>query len=596
MLILAAPSLLAAPLRVVPNTTLTAETSNNTSASSSFAGLPNGDLSPTNISKVNVHTLLNTGSDVKVYAHTVGWWGGTSHPNVGYSSTDPAHVKAEIDDMQSRGIDGLVLDWYGYRSSEEKTLQALTAELANRPGFEFVVMIDAGALKWSNTPCFAAGTCTATEAVEQQITYLRSKYFSNPNIAHRGNKILLMEFGMETYNPDWQAIQTANPDVAFLHRNNGGFSKAASAGGYSWVAPVTTNYTTYEGLAYLTSFYNTATLHPNEIAFGSTFRAFDDSIASWAPPGGRHIASLCGKTWLDTWAQARTATLDSVQLVTWDDYEEGTELETGVDNCAALKATLTGTSLSVALTGDPSTIHHYTLFVSTDGQNLMTLADNLSDPNVDLSSFNLAPGDYLAFVKAVGQPMVFNHMSNSVAFNIPNQPPTASLTLSTIAGVAPLQISASVSAADVDGTVASIVLDFGDGTLVNSGTSIHTYAVPGTYTVTATVRDDLGATTTATQTVVVSSPVLPKPIVTILTPSNGATVGSPINLSVKASSANGAITCFAIYVNSQLDEKVCGTSAFAKGVAVPHGKSNVTVNAWDVKGQVGKATITVNRP
>jgi hypothetical protein len=65
----------------------------NTSASPGFAALPlNGSLSgQTNVSTVNVHTLLYPGNTTKVLVHYLPWWNGSprSGINTGYSNADP---------------------------------------------------------------------------------------------------------------------------------------------------------------------------------------------------------------------------------------------------------------------------------------------------------------------------------------------------------------------------------------------------------------------------------------------------------------------------------------------------------------------------
>src|SRR5579872_3394961 len=110
---------------LVPTTTLAAQTSNNTSAANSFSSQSNGNRGAGNISKVDVHSLLYSGAKTKVYAHMVLWFGQSNHMNIGYSSIDPAQVQHQIDDMVSRGIDGVILDWYGPNNQMDQATKAI---------------------------------------------------------------------------------------------------------------------------------------------------------------------------------------------------------------------------------------------------------------------------------------------------------------------------------------------------------------------------------------------------------------------------------------------------------------------------------------
>ncbi|HEY5514579.1 MAG TPA: PKD domain-containing protein, partial [Pengzhenrongella sp.] len=79
-----------------------------------------------------------------------------------------------------------------------------------------------------------------------------------------------------------------------------------------------------------------------------------------------------------------------------------------------------------------------------------------------------------------------------------NVSPTASFTSScTLLNCA---VDASGST-DPDGTIASYAWDFGDTTTATGPAASHTYAAPGSYTVTLTVADDDGATGSTTRTV-----------------------------------------------------------------------------------------------
>ena len=100
----------AAGTTVTPTTTLTAETSNNTSTAPTFAAQSNGNIGPANVSKVDTRTLLYSAASTKIYAHFMGWFGQSNHMSVGYTSSDPNQVNRQMADALSRGISGFILD------------------------------------------------------------------------------------------------------------------------------------------------------------------------------------------------------------------------------------------------------------------------------------------------------------------------------------------------------------------------------------------------------------------------------------------------------------------------------------------------------
>ncbi|WP_269045840.1 PKD domain-containing protein [Paenarthrobacter sp. Z7-10] len=83
-----------------------------------------------------------------------------------------------------------------------------------------------------------------------------------------------------------------------------------------------------------------------------------------------------------------------------------------------------------------------------------------------------------------------------------NQPPVAAITSSNTG----LDVAVDGSrSTDSDGTIGAYAWTFGDGASANGPTTGHTYAAAGTYTMTLTVTDDVGATGTATKTVSVTA-------------------------------------------------------------------------------------------
>src|SRR4029078_10713331 len=68
----------------VATTTLVSQTGNNTSTAATFVNQTNGNLGATNVSKVDIHSLLYTGASTDIYAELQPWFGDKRHMKVGY--------------------------------------------------------------------------------------------------------------------------------------------------------------------------------------------------------------------------------------------------------------------------------------------------------------------------------------------------------------------------------------------------------------------------------------------------------------------------------------------------------------------------------
>lgn len=398
---------------VVPTTTLAAETSNNTSAAKGFVTQPNGNQAAGNVSKGDIHSLLYAGANTKVYAHLLLWFGGSNHMNVGYSSTDPAQIHRQITDMISRGIDGVIIDWYGPNNSIDRATQLVMAEAETHPGFTFAIMVDQGAIQWDSCK-----GCSPQQALISQLQYVEQTYFPSPAYMTVQGRPVVTNFNIDlSYSIDWKAVNTAlGTQPFFLFQNNSGFNHSLSGGSYSWVMPTTSDY----GTSYLTSFYNTGMPLTEEQTVGAAYKGFNDALASWG--SGRVMGQRCGQTWLHTFSEINGlynsgTQLPRLQLVTWNDYEEGTEIESGISNCTTISAAVASNALGWTAHGDASTVNHYVVYISTDGKNLMRLADvNASVNSVDLCSYSIPNGNYILYVKAVGKPSITNAISGPVKF------------------------------------------------------------------------------------------------------------------------------------------------------------------------------------
>ncbi|HUD67330.1 MAG TPA: hypothetical protein VMQ17_22290 [Candidatus Sulfotelmatobacter sp.] len=413
VLLLSATGVCAAGNYVVPTTTLAAQTANNTSATNSFGGQTNGNEGAGNVSKVDVHSLLYSGASTKVYAHLLLWFGGSNHMNVGYNSTDPAQVHGQITDMISRGIDGVIIDWYGPNTSIDQATKLVMAEAERHPGFTFAIMVDQGAIQWDS--CTG---CSPQQALISQLQYVEQTYFPSPAYLTHQGKPVITNFNIDlSYSVDWNAVAAAlATQPVFLFQNNDGFGHLLSDGSYSWVMPTTTDY----GMSYLSSFYDTGLPLTNDQTVGASYKGFNDSLAAWG--SGRVMGQQCGKTWLQTFSEINSLynsgrQLPALQLVTWNDYEEATEIESGISNCLTLSAAAAGNSLEWTIQGDPSTVDHYVAYISTDGKNLMALGEAMAGTNsLNLCSYSIPDGNYVLYLQAVGKPSIANQISGPVKF------------------------------------------------------------------------------------------------------------------------------------------------------------------------------------
>ena len=588
-----------------PTTTLAQEDGNNTSAADSFSGQTNGNAAAGNTSKLPTRNLLYQGATTLIYAHFMPWFGQSNHMSVGYNSDDATQVKKQVDDMMSRGIQGAVIDWYGPNHTVENgTTLLMKSEAETRGGqFVFAVMEDVGALN----SCANTSGCDVTQQLISDLTYAYNTYEVSPAYMTSGGHPLVYFFGVDKYTIDWTQVRQGVPgDPYFIFQGSSGFTHPYSSGSFSWIQPNASN-PDDEGLSYLDSFYNTAQNYPNYLTIGSAYPGFNNSLAPWLGTNSPKIMKQhCGQTWIDSLGRtgnhySTSNQLYAIQLVTWNDYEEGTEIESGIDNCIAMSASTSGATLSWSLsgTGKENTVDHYTVFISNDGQNLMPLTNPPSGTHsYDFSQLNLAPGtNWYFFVEAVGVPSIHNQMSAAVNYQAPSdQPPVASLSVTPTSGTLPLQVTADASgSSDPDGTIASYSINFGDGTVTSGPVAAHTYYSAGTFTVKATVTDNLGATASATRSVVVSAPpCTPGTVnrtVTICQPGAGATVSSPVQV-VAAATDSTSVQYMQVYVDGVKKYQQNGTAQISTSIAMAQGSHTLTVQAKD-KRRTFKQTITI---
>ncbi|MEW5826360.1 MAG: PKD domain-containing protein [Candidatus Bipolaricaulota bacterium] len=148
----------------------------------------------------------------------------------------------------------------------------------------------------------------------------------------------------------------------------------------------------------------------------------------------------------------------------------------------------------------------------------------------------LVAGTYVVTLTVTDNLGAQSTTSRSVIIASANQPPTAVFSVLPPAPTVGAWVRFDASGStDADGSIASYQWTFGDGTPGSTGSVVyHQFLAGGSYVVTLTVTDDDGASTSATQTVPVGSP-LQAPVADFTYSPTAPLVGQTITLNASAS-------------------------------------------------------------
>lgn len=417
LLIFAPPKLMTAQVLPGRRTTLQAETENNTSASDSFQGMLNGNVPPSHVSKRPLRSLLYAEAGTKTYARVVPFFlKSQKHVDVGYYSDDPRQVNRQVEDMMSRGIDGAIIDWYGTDHPDlGRASFAFRDAAGSHPGFNFVISEDKGALK----NCVRKPGCDVTRRLIEDLNYAYDHFEQSSAYLKRDGRPVVFFFDVNLDPIDWDRVRKfvkGNP--LFIFRNAGALKRPESDGAFIWV-----DHTGHRDQPYLDDFYKKALdagRSRSIISFGSVYKGFDDRAASWSE--NRVTDQECGQIWLDTFKKINryyspSQPLDYLEVVTWNDYEEGTEIETGIDNCVKIEPSISGHTLSWRITGNETTISHFVIYASKDGNQLIQVAQLPDRARKWELTPDLDGERYQLFVQAVGKASIVDKMSQPVLWN-----------------------------------------------------------------------------------------------------------------------------------------------------------------------------------
>ncbi len=409
------------------------------------------------VSNLSIKQLMYSGWNGRLICEYQPWFGSTGHKSVGYNENSSATVAAQDSFMLTEGCDINLVDYYGSLDPKQSfnltTTNAIFADLNARSGYplKFGVMEDKGALKSTCPTSGQTESATITclqNALMTEMDYIETHYANSavywtdagqPIIAYFGGKSDWPILTSADWDSVWSAVKahtdTYSTPFKYVFQFGSFTANAYDSGRYGWVQPPAYSSTqqfwwgssTSANPVYLDNFYSAGLSHPSQLTIGALYKGFDDYNASWS--ANRVVGQQCGQVLFNTaneiskYFGGSNPQIPYVQVITWNDYEEGTAAEDGVDNCYTVNSSITGSILSWSLAASDSTyaststVHHFTVYYADASGNLYVAATNLavSTNSLDLSSI-VPPGTWTVYVEMVGQPLIINRMSNGVTY------------------------------------------------------------------------------------------------------------------------------------------------------------------------------------
>lgn len=241
------------------------------------------------------------------------------YPLIGpYASGDANVIEYQLLLMKLSGIDGVFIDWPGVQHANDYPLLVRNTEkivaLLDKVGLSFAIVYEDQNLPASNT----------IPTAQADMNYLQANFFTRPNYEKVNGQPLLLVFGPQRIsNPaDWNSVFSVlphNPSFFTLWYES---SEAPSTGEFAWVY--------MNNLSDLNGFYNNsysgakmASAYPG---FNSYYALGGWSGPTWVIPhdNGNGDLGTFNQTFDLALAQSN---INYIQLVTWNDYGEGTNIE-----------------------------------------------------------------------------------------------------------------------------------------------------------------------------------------------------------------------------------------------------------------------------
>lgn len=244
------------------------------------------------------------------------------YPLIGpYASGDPCLAEYHLLLMKYAGIDGVLIDWYGSTDLNDygqnrKNCEVLI-DLMSKTGLKFAVVYEDRTIK---AACAIDPSFNRISGAQNDMLYLEQNYFSHSSYITIQGKPLLLVFGPEEFHTpaEWEEIFSAlSAEPCFMVLNGkSAETEPYSSGEYIWVdnTSLDTKYAAKEQF---------------DVFIGGAYPGFNDYYkeGGWGEGFDWQIDYNDGLTFKNNLDKAKVAGVDHLQLITWNDFGEGTMIE-----------------------------------------------------------------------------------------------------------------------------------------------------------------------------------------------------------------------------------------------------------------------------
>jgi hypothetical protein len=247
------------------------------------------------------------------------------YPTIGpYASSDKDVIEYHLLLMKYAGVDGLIIDWYGshevYDFPANKINSEAVIDMLDDVGLSFALTYEDWTL---NSIVDQGAASTVVDAAIADIDYIENNYFSLDSYIDINGDPLLTVFGPQVLqnSAEWTEVLAGiseTPVLLSLWYESGDLGSNGS-GEFAWV---------YEDNTHCENFYRNRVANL-DLAIGGAYPGYKDYYleGGWGDGQGWTIDHNNGATLDATLKMAQDAEIDHMQIITWNDFGEGTMIE-----------------------------------------------------------------------------------------------------------------------------------------------------------------------------------------------------------------------------------------------------------------------------